>query len=83
MKSTYERERDGSLSVTVNFTPSGSFLEQEEQIAEALKEAGRLATKLGLESFDTTGAPIVVSNEKHTSRGSEKKSTRRRTGKSS
>ena len=49
------------------------MLEQEEQIAAAVAEVGRLATQLSLSDFDTSGSPIIVDNEKYTSRGKEKK----------
>ena len=53
------------------------MLEQEEQIASAVAEVGRLATELSLKGFDTSGEPIIVNNERHTSRGEEKKITKR------
>lgn len=71
-------EQDGSVSITLNIKPQGSMLEQEEQIASAVSEVGRLATELSLKGFDTDGQPIIVDNVKHTSRGEEKKISRRR-----
>lgn len=53
------------------------MLEQEEQIAAAVAEVGRLATELSLKGFDTNGEPLIVENVKHTSRGQEKKHSRR------
>lgn len=53
------------------------MLEQEEQIASALSEAGRLASELTLKSFDTDGESLMVNNEKLSSRGEEKKTTKR------
>ena len=78
MAAQYKLEPDGSISITLNIKPQGSMLEQEEQIAEAVAEVGRLATVLSLNSFDTDGQPVIVSNVKHTSRGQEKKTFRRR-----
>lgn len=52
------------------------MLEQEEQIAAAVAEVGRLATELSLKGFDTNGQPLIVDNVKHTSRGQEKKHSR-------
>jgi hypothetical protein len=49
------------------------MLEQEEQIAAAVAEAGRLATMLSLKGFDTNGDPLVSDNVRFTSKGSEKK----------
>ncbi len=73
MGAQYKKEDDGSISIVINIKPEGSMLEQEEQIAAALAEAGRLATELSLSSFDTDGKPIIVNNERYTSRGQEKK----------
>lgn len=82
MAAKYKLEADGSVTITMNIKPQGSMLEQEEQIAAALAEVGRLATALSLKEFDTDGRPLIVENVKHTSRGQEKKHTKRRTGKS-
>ncbi len=54
------------------------MLEQEEQIAAAVAEVGRLATELSLKDFDAVGEPIIVDNVRHTSRGEEKKLFKRR-----
>ena len=54
------------------------MLEQEEQIAAAVAEAGRIATVFSMKGFDTEGQSVVVNNEKYTSRGLEKKVTKRR-----
>lgn len=81
MGTQYKVEADGSVTITMNIKPEGSMLEQEEQIARAVAEMGRMATALSLQGFDTDGRPIVVDNVKHTSRGQEKKATKRRTGK--
>jgi hypothetical protein len=81
MGANYKVEADGSVTITMNIKPEGSMLEQEEQIAQALSEMGRMATALSLQGFDTDGRPVVVDNVKHTSRGQEKKTTKRRTGK--
>jgi len=77
----YKIENDGSISIILNIKPTGSMLEQEEQIAAAVAEVGRLATELSLKGFDTDGAPIIVDNVKHTSRGKEKKNSKRPGGK--
>jgi len=73
MAAQYKLETDGSISITLNIKPEGSMLEQEEQIAAAVAEVGRLATQLSLSDFDTSGSPIIVDNEKYTSWGKEKK----------
>ena len=73
MAAQYKIEQDGSISITLNIMPKGSFLEQEEQIAAAVAEVGRLASALAMKAHDTDGRPIIVSNQKYTSRGTEKK----------
>jgi hypothetical protein len=73
MGTHYKIEEDGSISITLNIMPKGSFLEQEEQIAEAVAEVGRLASAFSMKSHDTDGRPVIVSNKKQTSRGVEKK----------
>lgn len=55
MAAKYKLEADGSVTITMNIKPQGSMLEQEEQIAAALAEVGRLATALSLKEFDTDG----------------------------
>jgi hypothetical protein len=82
MGTQYKIESDGSVTITMNIKPQGSMLEQEEQIASALAEVGRLATALSLKEFDTDGRAVIVDNVKHTSRGQEKKDIKRRTGRS-
>ena len=81
MAARYKIEADGSVTITMNIKAEGSMLEQEEQIAQAVAEMGRMATALSLQGFDTAGRSLVVDNDKQTSRGKEKKVTRRRTGK--
>ena len=74
-----KHEDDGSLTLSVNVRLSGSLLEQEQEIARILNELGRRATGEALGSFDSNGDPLVVDNRKHTSKGTQKKSIRRRT----
>jgi len=73
------KETNGSLTLSINLELSGTMLEQEEQIARAVAEVGRMATGEALGSFDTDGAAVVVDNRRYTSKGTQKKSTRRRT----
>ena len=79
MATEYKFEEDGSIIITVKIKPEGSMLEQEEQIAAAVAEAGRIATVFSLKGFNTAGQSQIKGNEKFTSRGQEKKSTKRRT----
>ena len=48
MQTSDTKRPDGSVTMTITYTPTGSLLEQEEQIAEVLNEAGKLATKVSL-----------------------------------
>jgi hypothetical protein len=48
------------VTVAVTIRKSRSFLECEELIQDALNEAGKEATRLCLEDFDTDGSPIQV-----------------------
>lgn len=81
METKYNKEPDGSITVSVNVKLEGTMLSQEEQIEQVLKELGLKMSELSVESFDTDGAPIIVSNEKYTSKGQEKKRFRHRTEK--
>ena len=73
MAPQYKIELDGSISITLNINPKGNYLEQEEQISEALSEVGLLAIELTLKRLDTDGKPVVSGNINYTSRGLEKK----------
>jgi len=74
-------EADGSIIITMKLKPEGSFLEQKEQIAVAVAEVGRLASHLSVKAHDTDSRPLIVENQKYTSRGVEKKTTKRHRGK--
>ncbi len=79
MTTEYKIESDGAITITTKLRPEGSMLEQEEQIAAAVAEAGRIATVFSMKQFDTAGQSVVLNNEKYTSRGQEKKVIKRRT----
>lgn len=53
---------------------NSSMLQSEENIEQALNEAGIKASELALQEFDTDGKPIEVNGEIYTSKGSQKKS---------
>jgi hypothetical protein len=57
------------ISVELNFQSGTSMMEYEEQILQALNEAGRQATGQCLEQFDADGSPIVIGGVKLTSKG--------------
>ena len=69
MAAQYKIESDGSISITLNIKPEGSMLEQEERIAAAVAEAGRIVKVFSLKGFDTAGQIQIKGNEKVTSRG--------------
>jgi len=57
------------ISIELNFQPGTSMMDYEEQILQALNEAGRQATGHCLEQFDADGSPIVIGGVKLTSKG--------------
>lgn len=56
------------IEVTVKLDKS-SMLKSEDNIRDALNDAGCLAAECALKQFDTDGSPIMVGNTKLTSRG--------------
>ena len=52
--------------ISVKFTDS--MLESEDLIQDAVNDLGKEATHDLLKTFDTDGTPIVLSNEKFTSK---------------
>jgi uncharacterized Fe-S cluster-containing radical SAM superfamily enzyme len=81
METKYNKELDGSITVSINVKLEGTMLSQEEQIEQALVELGLKMSQLSVESFDTDGSPIIMSNEKYTSKGQQKKRFRHPTAK--
>ena len=81
METKYNKESDGSITVSINVKLEGTMLTQEEQIEQTLIELGLKMSQLSVESFDTDGSAIIVSNEKYTSKGQEKKRFRHPTEK--
>ena len=75
MESSYKKEEDGTITMTVKFKLEGNLLDQETTLQGYLQEAGRMALSESLKELDTEGQPIVVNNERYTSRGQEKKNT--------
>ena len=72
MTATVKLQRNGErvqISVELNFQPGTSMMDYEEQILQALNEAGRQATGQCLEQFDADGSPIVIGGVKLTSKG--------------
>ena len=69
------KEQDGSLTLSINFTPFGSSLEQEEHLALALNQLGLSATSEILSGFDQSDSSITVMGKSYSSKGKKKKST--------
>ena len=80
MESTYKKAADGTVTITTTFKPEGDLMDQETALQVGLQEAGRLAMQEAIKKMDTNGEPIVVSNERYTSRGVEKKTIKRPSG---
>lgn len=81
MKSEIKQEQDGSYTLSVNLKLEGSMLEMEERIQEMANELGLKATLEALRKFDADGTPIQVKGQTLTSKGPQKKSSKRLTGK--
>ena len=80
MSSKIVNEEGKKLTIQIEVElDSTSMLNSEEQIAKALQTAGLLATQKALEQFDTNGEQIEVEGKKLSSKGQQKKSTKRPT----
>jgi hypothetical protein len=77
MKSTYQKGPDGTVIITLTFKPEGDLMDQETALQVVLQEAGRIVMEEAIKELDADGRPIVVSNERYTSRGEEKKHIKR------
>ena len=55
---------DKKLVLQIEIVLEGSMMALEENIQDALNEAGCLATGKALETFDTDGSPIVFGQTK-------------------
>lgn len=77
MESTYQKGPDGTVVITLTFKPEGDLMDQETALQLGLQEAGRIAMEEAIKELDADGRPIVVSNERYTSRGQEKKDIKR------
>jgi hypothetical protein len=68
MNANVSHNDEETMTIKVTIKKSGDFLEFEENIQDALNEAGNLATKHGLEEFDSDGSPIVIAGRKLTAK---------------
>jgi hypothetical protein len=64
---------DGSMTLSVTFTPGPSMMESELSLQSALNQLRTEATGRCLEHFDTDGSKIVVGGHKMTSKGAQPK----------
>lgn len=62
-----------SIIIQFEVNISSSMLDSEESLQRSLNEAGSLATGEILKTFDTDGSPIIIGNQKLTSKGKIKK----------
>jgi len=77
METTYKKAADGTVTITTTFKPEGDLLDQETALQIGLQAAGRISMLEAIKELDSDGRPIVVANERHTSRGLEKKRIKR------
>jgi len=68
MSAKVVHEGSEELVIEVRIPKSRDFTQCEEQIQEALNEAGRLATGKCLEEFDADGSPIIMAGRKLTAK---------------
>ena len=63
------RQINDSITIEVTLPLTGSMLQAEEAIQDALNEAGLLASEAKLKQFDTDGSPIQLGSVRMTSKG--------------
>jgi hypothetical protein len=69
MTAQVTRQIRDSITIEVTLPLTGSMLQAEEAIQDALKEVGLLATEEKLKRFDTDGSPIQLGSVRMTSKG--------------
>ena len=69
MTAQVTRQSKDSITIEVTLPLSGSMLQAEETIQDALNEIGLLATEEKLKHFDTDGSPIQFGSVRMTSKG--------------
>ena len=69
MTAQITRQAKDSITIEVTVPLTGSMLQAEEAIQDALNEVGRLATEKNLQRFDTDGSPIQFGSVRMTSKG--------------
>jgi len=69
MTAQVTRHINDSITIEVTLPLTGSMLQAEEAIQDALNEVGLLATEEKLKRFDTDGSPIQIGSVRMTSKG--------------
>jgi len=62
MHSTLIKENENQIVIQITIPKSRDFLQCEDNIQDALPQAGCLATQKCLEEFDLDGSPIAKSH---------------------
>lgn len=73
MPTEISRHSDGSMTLSLTFTPGASMLESELNLQAALNEIGAQATGECLSRFDTDGSKIRIGAHHLTSKGPQAK----------
>jgi hypothetical protein len=68
MSTTIVSHTENTLVLNIEIRLDGNMMQMEENIQDALNNAGALATGKALEQFDTDGSPIILGNTKLTAR---------------
>jgi hypothetical protein len=70
---TLVQNPNGSITISVTFELTGSLLEMENSILDAVNEVGCAGTEEALKQFDTNGMPLIREGIKWTSRNKDTK----------
>ena len=70
---TLVQNPNGSITVSVTFELTGSLLEMENSILDAVNEVGCIGTEEALKRFDSNGKPLIREGIKWTSRNKDTK----------
>jgi len=70
---TLTHNSDGSITVSTTFKLTGSMLEMENTILNAVNKVGCVGTEEALKQFDTNGSPLLLNDVKWTARNKDAK----------
>jgi hypothetical protein len=73
MPATIIERQENTVTIQICITLSRSMLDTEEGIQQALNEVGVLATTEALKQFDTDGSPLLLGDQRWTSKGQQPK----------